>query len=171
MGDGSQDGDKVLMKALLARVNQRLAQFEINTACVAMVLLLALNGYAIAARYLFNRYPAWIIEVTETLMVCVVFLGGAWLYRDGRMVAVSFFVDLLRADGRLRKITRVGVELAIVALAIVTLWQAAVYLPILAARKTPVLGLPAYLVSAAVPVAYASILLAATERLWNLVRR
>lgn len=159
------------MKSLLARINQRLAQFEINTACAAMVLLLALNGYAIAARYLFNRYPAWIIEVTETLMVCVVFLGGAWLYRDGRQVAVSFFVDLLRADGRLRKITRIGVELAIVAFAIVTLWQAAVYLPILAARKTPVLGFSANLVSAAVPLAYASILLAAAERLWNMVRR
>ena len=159
------------MKALLTYVNQRFAQFEINTACAAMVLLLALNGYAIAARYLFNRYPSWIIEVTETLMVCVVFLGGARLYRDGRQVAVSFFVDLLHAEGRPRKIIRIGVELAIVAFAIVTLWQAAVYLPILAGRNTPVLGFSANLVSAAVPVAYASILLAAVERLWNLVRR
>jgi TRAP-type C4-dicarboxylate transport system permease small subunit len=156
---------------LLARVNERLAIFEINAACVAMVLLLALNGYAIAARYLFNRYPAWIIEVTETLMVCIVFLGGAWLYKSGRHVAVSYFVELLRADGLPRKILRIGVELAILAFAIVTLWQAAVYLPILLARKTPVLGLPANVLSAAVPIAYASILLAAAERLWTLLRR
>ena len=84
---------------------------------------------------------------------------------------MSFFVDLLHAEGRPRKIIRIGVELAIVAFAIVTLWQAAVYLPILAGRNTPVLGFSANLVSAAVPVAYASILLAAVERLWNLVRR
>ena len=44
-------------------------------------------------------------------------------------------------------------------------------LSILAGRNTPVLGFSANLVSAAVPVAYASILLAAVERLWNLVRR
>lgn len=152
-------------------MNQRLAAFEINAACVAMVLLLALNGYAIAARYLFNRYPAWIIEVTETLMVCIVFLGGAWLYKAGRHVAVDYFVGLLHPGGKARKAIHIGAEVAIIAFAIVTLWQAAVYYPILMARKTPVLGLPANVFSAAVPLAYASILLFGLERLWALVRR
>lgn len=156
---------------LLARVNQRLAQFEIDAACVAMVLLLALNGYAIFARYLFNRYPAWIIEVTEMLMVCVVFLGGAWLYRAGRHVAVDYFVGLLPAGGLARRTIGIGVELAILAFAVVTLWQAWVYQPILYARATPVLGLPANVFGAAVVFAYASIVLSALERLWSLVRR
>jgi len=156
---------------LLARLNQRIADVELAAASLAMILLLALNGYAIAARYLFNRYPAWIIEVTETLMVCIVFLGGAWLYKAGRHVAVDYFVGLLSPGGMARKAMRIGAEAAIIAFAIVTLWQAAVYYPILMARKTPVLGLPANVFSAAVPVAYASILLFSLERLLSLIRR
>lgn len=69
---------------------------------MATVLLLALNGYAIAARYLFNSFPAWVIEVTEMVMGCAVFLGGAWLYRSGPHVAVNYFVGLLLAGGLAR---------------------------------------------------------------------
>lgn len=150
---------------LLAHVNRRLGGFEINVASVAMVALLAFNGYAIGARYLFNSYPAWIIEVTEFLMVVLVFLGGAWLYRERRHVAVDFFVGLLPRGGLARRVVFVVVEVSILAFALVTLWQAAVYQPILFARKTPVLGLPANVSSIMVPLAYLSIVLAALEHL------
>jgi TRAP-type C4-dicarboxylate transport system permease small subunit len=156
---------------LLARLNRRIAQFEMSAACLAMILLLALNGYAIFARAFLDRYPAWIIEVTETLMVCIVFLGGAWLYKSGRHVAVDYFVTLLRSDGSAVRIIRIAVELAILAFALVTLWQAWVYQPILFSRKTTALGLPANVLSAAVPLAYASIVLAALERLIQMRRR
>ena len=140
-------------------------------ASAAMILLLALNGYAIFARALLARYPAWIIEVTETLMVCIVFLGGAWLYRAGRHVAVDYFTGLLPADGAAARAIRIAVELAILAFALVTLWQAWVYQPILFSRKTTALGLPANVLSIAVPFAYASIVLAGVERLARLCRR
>jgi TRAP-type C4-dicarboxylate transport system permease small subunit len=156
---------------LLSRLNQRLAQVEMGAACVAMALLLALNGYAILARALLERYPPWIIEVTEGLMVCIVFLGGAWLYRGGRHVAVDYFAAMLPEGGSAARALRAGVELAILAFALVTLWQAWVYQPILFGRKTTALGLPANVLSVAVPIAYASIALAALERLLQLRRR
>ena len=156
---------------MLARLNQRIAQFEIGAASAAMILLLALNGYAIFARALLARYPAWIIEVTETLMVCIVFLGGAWLYRAGRHVAVDYFAGRLPAGGAAARAVRIGVEAAILVFALVTLWQAWVYQPILFSRKTTALGLPANVLSIAVPFAYASIVLAGAERLARLCRR
>jgi TRAP-type C4-dicarboxylate transport system permease small subunit len=142
---------------LLDRASAALARFELVLSSAAMILLLALNGYAIIGRHLLGNYPSWIIEVTETLLVTIVFLGGAWLYRARRHIAVTVLVDGVLRNTWLRRVLVVAGELVVLAFALVTLWQAAKYQPILFARQTPVLGLPANIVSAAVPVAYLSI--------------
>jgi len=155
----------------LSRINAWLARAEMAVASAAMILLLIFNGYAIAARYLFARYPAWIIEVTEAFLVVIVFAGGSWLYRNHRQIAITLLIDRLRADGAPRRWLVALGELAVLAFALVLLWQAAKYQPILFSRKTPVLGLPANLSSLMVPLAYIAIALTSVERLLAFWRR
>lgn len=150
---------------LLDRISTGFARFELVASSAAMLLLLALNGYAIVARYVLGLYPSWIIEVTETLLVTIVFLGGAWLYRVRRHIAVTMLVDGVLRDSRARHWLIVAGELAVLAFALVTLWQAAKYQPILFSRQTPVLGLPANVISAAVPIAYVSIVVSSLSQL------
>ena len=150
---------------LLSRVNAWLGDAEMAIASTAMALLLALNGYAIVARYVFARYPAWIIEVTEALLVFIVFAGGSWLYRNHRQIAITVLIDKLPRDGAPRRWLIALGELAVLAFALVLLWQAAKYQPILMSRKMPVLGLPANLSSIMVPLAYVAIALTSVERL------
>jgi len=155
----------------LARLNRWLGSAEMAVASVAMVVLLASNGYAIAGRYLFSAHPAWIIEVTEALLVVIVFAGGSWLYRENRQIAIAMLIEKLPQRGLPRRALVLIGELAVLAFALVTLWQAAKYQPILFSRKTPVLGLPANLSSVMVPIAYVAIALTCIERLRKLTRR
>lgn len=155
----------------LGRLNAWLGSAEMAVASVAMIALLATNGYAIAGRYLFAAHPAWIIEVTEALLVVMVFAGGSWLYRENRQIAITMLIDKLAPAGLPRRALVLFGELAVLAFALVTLWQAAKYQPILFSRKTPVLGLPANLSSMMVPIAYVAIALTSIERLQKLMRR
>lgn len=155
----------------LARLNLWLGSAEMAVASVAMAVLLATNGYAIAGRYLFGAHPAWIIEVTEAMLVIVVFAGGSWLYRENRQIAITLLIDKLAPTGLPRRVLVLVGELAVLAFALVTLWQAAKYQPILFSRKTPVLGLPANLSSVMVPIAYVAIALTSIERLRKLFGR
>lgn len=156
---------------LLDRISATLARFELVVSSAAMMLLLALNGYAIVGRYVLGNYPSWIIEVTETLLVTIVFLGGAWLYRARRHIAVTVLIDGLLRNSAVRRWLLLAGELAVLAFALVTLWQAAKYQPILFSRQTPVLGLPANVVSAAVPIAYLSIVVSSLGQLRALAGR
>lgn len=154
----------------LSRLNAWIGSAEMAIASAAMILLLATNGYAIAARYFFNLHPAWIIEVTEALLVTVVFAGGSWLYRQRRQIAITLLVERLAPGGAARRRLELLGELVVLVFALVTLWQAATYQPILASRKTPVLGLPANFSSMMVPLAYIAIALTSLERLRALAR-
>lgn len=156
---------------LLGRLNAWIGSAEIAVASVAMIALLTANGYAIAGRYLFSTHPAWIIEVTEALLVVIVFAGGSWLYRENRQIAITLLIDKLQPAGLPRRALVLIGELAVLVFALVTLWQAAKYQPILFSRKTPVLGLPANLSSIMVPIAYVAIALTSVERLQKLFRR
>ena len=145
--------------------NQGLGRVEVFLATFFIALLLVLNAYAVSARYLFAYYPPWIIEVSEGLLVYTVFLGGAWLYRERRQIAMTLIIDHAIPKGTLRQSLKVLGEVAILVFALVTLWQAAVYQPILFQLQTEVLGLPKNLSSILVPVAYVSIALSCLENL------
>lgn len=163
-GDGADPG-------ALGRLNAWLGSAEMAVASIAMILLLVATGYAIAGRYLFSAHPAWIIEVTEALLVIMVFAGGSWLYRENRQIAITLLIEKLAPGGLPRRALALIGEFAVLVFALVTLWQAAKYQPILFSRKTPVLGLPANLSSIMVPIAYVAIALTSIERLQKLVRR
>lgn len=152
----------------LDAVNQRLAKVELAVASVSTALLFVINAYAIGVRYLFRTFPAWVIEVSEALLVSAVFMGGAWLYRARRQVAVTLILDNLTPGTDAHRALVVAGELAVLGFLVVALWQAWLFQPILFDRDTPVLGIPVNFVTIFVPVAYASIALSAVDRLIRL---
>jgi TRAP-type C4-dicarboxylate transport system permease small subunit len=151
--------------------NQLLACLEESLVTFFIALLLVLNAYAVLARYLFAYYPPWIIEVSEALLVYIVFLGGAWLYRKRRQIAMTVLVDRVIPEGGWRQLVIAIGEVAVLIFALVTLWQAVVYQPILFRRQTEVLGLPKNVSSILVPVAYISIALSCAENLLERLKK
>ena len=138
---------------------------EFFLATLFLGLLVAANTVAVAGRVLFQLYPSWIIEVSSALLIWSVFAGSAYLYKSRRHIAVTLLVDKLDADGTARRAVGIAGEALVLLFVLVTLWQAAVYQPILAERLTTALQVPQNVVTIAIPVAYVSILLAGLESL------
>lgn len=159
----------IRLRSFLERSGGVLACFEIWASGISLAVLFVLNATAVLSRYIFAYYPVWVLELSSTLMVATVFLGGAWLYRANQQIAVTILVDLLPAGGVVRRAMRFISELAVLAFALFVLWQAVIYQPILFARVTTALGLPYNVVSAMIPVAYISITATALSRLLALL--
>lgn len=147
----------------LQRLNGVLARFEVIVVTTLFVVLTVLNVYAVLSRYIFSDYPGWIIEVSEMLLVHVVFIGGAWLYRERRQIAVTLVVDSLSAAPIMQRVIQAIVDSIVLCFAAIVLWQAYIYQPILFNSTTPVLSLPKNFVTLFVPYAYLSILLSAVS--------
>ena len=151
--------------ASLAEFNRRLGRVEYFLASLFLGLLVAANTVAVAGRVLFQMYPSWIIEVSSALLIWSVFAGSAYLYKARRHIAVTLLVDKLEADGNARRLVGIVGEALVLVFVLVTLWQAAIYQPILAERLTTALQVPQNVVTIAIPIAYISILLAGLESL------
>ena len=138
---------------------------EYFLAALFLGLLVAANTVAVAGRVLFQMYPSWIIEVSSALLIWSVFAGSAYLYKTRRHIAVTLLVDKLDAGGTARRAVAIAVDALVLVFVLVTLWQAAIYQPILAERLTTALQVPQNVVTLAIPIAYVSILLAGLESL------
>jgi TRAP-type C4-dicarboxylate transport system permease small subunit len=150
---------------MLRRANAVFSAFEAGAITVLLGVLFLANFYALTMRYFFRSYPPWIIEVSECLLVSLVFLGGSWLYREGRQIAVLIFLNMLHPDRLPGRLVRMVGEIIVLGFALLVLWQAARYQTVLFQSRTPVLGLPKNITTILVPVAYFSIVLASLERL------
>jgi TRAP-type C4-dicarboxylate transport system permease small subunit len=158
-----------MLRQRLEGLSSALARFEIWAIGLALTLLFLLNATAVISRYVFAYYPVWVLELSSTLMVATVFLGGAWLYRARQQIAVTILVDSLPEASAARLGMRIVSELVVITFAFFVLWQAAVYQPILFARVTTALGMPYNVVSSMIPVAYFSIAVTALHRLLALL--
>ena len=138
---------------------------ELFLATLFLGLLVAANTVAVAGRVLFQLYPSWIIEVSSALVIWSVFAGSAYLYKARRHIAVTLLVDRLDAGGTARQAVGIAGEVLVLVFVLVTLWQAAIYQPILAERLTTALQVPQNVVTIAIPIAYVSILLSGLESL------
>ena len=149
----------------LAAFNRRLGRVEIFLATLFLGLLVAANTVAVAGRVLFQMYPSWIMEVSAALLIWSVFAGSAYLYKTRRHIAVTLLVDKLEAGGMARRSVGILGEVLVLSFVVVTLWQAAIYQPILAERMTTALQVPQNVVTISIPIAYVSILLVSLESL------
>lgn len=149
----------------LAEFNRRTGRIELALATAFLGLLLLANTWAVAGRVLFNLYPSWVIEVSVTLVIWTVFAGSAYLYKSRRHIAVTLLVDRLQPGSAPRRFIMILSEVLVLIFVVATLWQAAIYQPILAERMTTALQVPQNVVSIFIPIAYVSILLSGIESL------
>jgi len=70
------------------------------TACAALVGMLILSTVLlvtadVVGRYFFSAPIGWVFELTEHILVCVPFLGMAWLVRGAGHVSIEIVVQTL----------------------------------------------------------------------------
>lgn len=150
---------------ILRSVNAALARLELVVVTSIFATLVVTNLYAILSRYLANYYPPWIIEISEMLLVQVVFVGGAWLYRARQQIGMMLFYDGLKPLPRIQRFVQLLADGGVLVFSTIVLWQAIQFQPILFNSSTPSLGLPKNVVTLLVPYAYFSIAISAIEAL------
>jgi len=104
------------MGTLLSRVINRLTWLAELLAEVGLALLLLIVLHEVVVRYVFNSPTLYSVELSEYLLVLVVFLSIGWVLREDRHVAVTFIVD------RLPKKMRLGVNVLTSLVTMAFLW-------------------------------------------------
>lgn len=107
-------------------------------------------SYSVVMRYLLNRPPIWVVQVSEYMLLWITFLGAAWLLREGGHIRVDIITSHLsekaqRVLGIITSAIGVGVCLVIVWFGTQTTWSdfqaniletKAVYIP-----KAPIISI------------------------------
>jgi TRAP-type C4-dicarboxylate transport system permease small subunit len=94
-------------------------------AYIAVALLLAIMvgiGVDVAARYFFNQPIGWMLEFVQHSLLCILFLGMAWLTREGGHVSIDMLVEALPVRQR-RALVVFGLLVAGATSAFVAYWS------------------------------------------------
>jgi TRAP-type C4-dicarboxylate transport system permease small subunit len=105
------------MRALLRALDRLLDGITV----LILVVLLAVVGVQIFARYVLNHSLYWSEELARYLFIYLVFLGAAVALRRDGHIRVSFLVERLPAGWQ--RTTAVLVDLVILVFAGTVLWQ------------------------------------------------
>ena len=89
------------MLALISKAINRLTWLAELLAEIGLVGLLLIVIHEVIVRYVFDSPTLFSVELSEYLLVLVVFMSIGWVLKEDRHVAVSFVVDLLPRKVRL----------------------------------------------------------------------
>ena len=89
------------MLALISKAINRLTWLSELIAEIGLVGLLLIVIHEVIVRYVFDSPTLFSVELSEYLLVLVVFMSIGWVLKEDRHVAVSFVVDLLPRKVRL----------------------------------------------------------------------
>jgi TRAP-type C4-dicarboxylate transport system permease small subunit len=152
----------------LAAVVGALITLATALAAAALLLSLALIGWAVVMRYVFNAAPVWVDEVVGFALVAIVMLAAAQTLRRGEHIAVDLLVG--RLPPRQRRWTQAWGALAAIAVAailIVNGWETAALARMLGLLTEGHLEWPTWWLMLLMPVGGVLIALAALEALWR----
>jgi TRAP-type C4-dicarboxylate transport system permease small subunit len=153
---------------VLSRTVQALAGLAMGLAASGLLLSLALIGWAVVLRYLFNAAPVWVDEVVGFLLVGIVMLAAAQTFRRGEHIGVDLLVDRLGTTGRRwAQAWAALATLAITGVLIVNGWGTAMLARTLGLLTEGHLEWPTWWLMLLMPVGGALLLLAALESLWR----
>ncbi|HNT38441.1 MAG TPA: TRAP transporter small permease [Rubrivivax sp.] len=156
-----------LLRAL-ARTVEVLTTVAMALAAAALLLALALIGWAVVMRYAFNAAPVWVDEVVGFALVVVVMLGAAQTLRRGEHIAVDLLVHRLPARAlRWAQAWAALAALAVAAILVVNGWETAALARTLGILTEGHLEWPTWLLMLLMPVGGALLGLAALEALWR----
>lgn len=89
------------MDSLVQKAVDRLTWISEVLAEIGLVALLLIVLHEVVVRYVFDSPTLHSVELSEYLLVMVVFLSIGWVLKSDRHVAVSFAADLLPKKARL----------------------------------------------------------------------
>lgn len=115
-----------------------------------MASMIGLVFTNVVTRYLFKYSIVWAEELSQFLMVWIVFLGAGLAFREGRHVAVEFFLD--RMPARLRGLVRHGIFWGLAAFLVMLAVLGARYAQFAIEQETPVLNISYAIPYACIPV-------------------
>lgn len=152
----------------LGRVVAALASAAMALAGAGLLLSLALIGWAVVMRYVFNAAPVWVDEAVGFLLVAMVMLAAAQTLRRGEHIGVDVLVGQLPARGlRWSRAWAALATLAITVVLIVNGWDTAMLARRLGLLTEGNLELPTWWLMLLLPIGGCLLLLAAVEALWR----
>jgi TRAP-type C4-dicarboxylate transport system permease small subunit len=152
----------------LGRVVVVLCAAAMALAATLLLVSLALIGWAVLMRYLFNAAPVWVDEVVGLALVGIVMLAAAQALRDGEHINVDLLVT--RLAGRAQRAAQAWAALATGAIAVVLVWNGwgtAMLARTLGPLTEGTLEWPTWQLLLLMPVGGAQLGLAALEALWR----
>jgi C4-dicarboxylate transporter DctQ subunit len=109
------------MPSFFARAINRLTWLAEVLAEVGLAVLLLIVFHEVIVRYVFNSPTLYSVELSEYLLVWVVFMSIAWVLKEDRHVAVTFAVDMM--PQKVRQGLRLVTSLLTMAFLGVLIWQ------------------------------------------------
>lgn len=85
----------------LSRVVSVLCGAAMALAAIALLVSLALIGWAVIMRYVFNAAPIWVDDLVGFNLVAIVMLAAAQTLRSGEHIGVDLLVERLSPAARL----------------------------------------------------------------------
>jgi len=165
----SAGGEPRALRAL-GRVVSWTTGAAIALSAAGLLVSLALIGWAVVMRYLFNRAPVWVDDLVGFLLVGIVMCAAAQVLRRGEHIAVDVFTEKL--SGRAARLAQ-GWALAAALLVSVILmangWQTAMQSRQFGIVAEGRLEWPIWLLMMLLPIGGALMALVSLEALWRLV--
>lgn len=154
----------------LSRVVALLSAAAMALAAVALLVSLALIGWAVVMRYVFNLAPIWVDDLVGFALVAIVMLASAQTLRGGEHIGVDLVVERLSpAARRWAQGWAALATIAIAAVLIVNGWGTAMLARRLGLLTEGFLEWPTWMLMLLMPVGGALLLLAAVEALWRVI--
>ena len=116
-------------------------------------------------RYVFTISLPWADELARFCLVWMVFAGMVVALVRGQHVTVDLLLDRYR--GRVKRVAHTLIDLAIAALFIAMLYGGVLLMRLTVGQTTSGMGLPKYVVYAAVPFGAVTMLIELTLRIWR----
>ncbi len=147
---------------------ERAVSFGAVVGGVFTAVMTVIVGYAVVARYVFNRPIGWSEEISMYLMVWAAFLGAAYTLKEDGHIGVDVLIVNLKP--KTRKLFLVGHYVVGIALFAVFLHQGIelVALSLKMDNRSMAIEFPIWLPHLAVPVGSALLLLECLHKLMNL---
>jgi TRAP-type C4-dicarboxylate transport system permease small subunit len=155
---------------LLGRVVNALATAAMAVAALALLLSLALIGWAVVMRYAFNAAPIWVDDVVGFLLVAIVMLAAADTLRRGEHIGVDLLITNLPSRGRRWVAAWAALATALIAAVLVwNGWGAAMLAKMLGMVTEGALEWPSWLLMLLMPLGGVLLLLTAVEAFWRAI--
>lgn len=85
----------IKMASFIIKFSQGLSKLVLNITALLMAMLALLVFYQVITRFIFDAPSTWSEILARLLMVWMVYLSIGCVFRQGSMITITFFVDLL----------------------------------------------------------------------------